>query len=107
MKDRWILVQSNKENIIVFNNENVPIYWNSSSINYNKDVSQDRLLRNTKMLSDGVENLKYVKKTALEADSIGIEINKNLHKQTEQIQNNLNKVNFSLILHYKLNISRW
>ena len=55
-------------------------------------MSNDRLLKNTKILSDGVENLKNVKRTALEADNMGININLNLHKQTELMEKNITKV---------------
>jgi len=56
------------------------------------DLSNDRLLKNTKILSDGVENLRYAKKTALEADSIGININLNLKNQSETMEKNVTKV---------------
>lgn len=54
------------------------------------------------MLSDGVDNLKYVKKTALEADSMGINITYNLHKQTEQMQGNIDKVSFESIAYFEI-----
>lgn len=44
------------------------------------------------MLSDGVENLKYAKKTAFEAENMAVNINVNLHKQTEILEKNITKV---------------
>ena len=50
------------------------------------------MLKNTKVLSDGVENLRYAKKTAYEAEHMAIDINLNLKKQTDTMEKNITKV---------------
>ena len=101
-KEKINNIQSNKENRSNFN-ENVKkksaqmknslfFYFNEWKLKGFNEKTNERLLKNSKILSDGVDNLKYAKKNAYEAENMAINITSNLHKQTGQMESNITKV---------------
>jgi hypothetical protein len=52
----------------------------------------ERFLKNQQVLSDGVDKLKNVKKTAYEADNIGVNVMVELKSQTDKLEKAIKKV---------------